>query len=208
MPRFRTTAIAALAASALLATSGAAYARDLHLKKVAREASEAPSMSWAYYRGDVTDLLPKADDVYDGARATAVMVGINGETTFRVTIRGLEKDAIGHDYGAHLHLGPCGLDSSGASTVGLHYNTDVLANKANPLVSDTTEVWLNFHVNSGGYAHATATVPFVPSGPVRSITFHELPTVSKKTEDGPAVGTAGTKQACIPLDIKKLTSSD
>lgn len=199
VPRVRTTAIAALAVSALVATSGAAYAHDLHLKKVAREADAAPTMSWAYYSGKMTDLSPGTDDVYDGARATAMMLGINGETTFRVTIRGLQKEAVDQSYGAHLHLGPCGLDQNGGPTVGLHYNTDVLASKPNPLVSDTTEVWLNFHVGSDRSDRAVAIVPFVPDG-VRSITFH----AAKTNPDG----TAGAKLACIPLDIKSFRGSD
>jgi Cu/Zn superoxide dismutase len=79
-------------------------------------------------------------------------------------------------------------------------------------VNDQTEVWLNFHVNSGGNAEATATVPFVPTpgddGLARSITFHATATVHHQMDPtDPAVGTAGAKLACLPLDIKKLASS-
>jgi hypothetical protein len=209
MPRCRTTAIAALAVSALLATSGAAYAHDFGLRKTAGEAREAPSMSWGYFHGDLTDIWAD-DDVFDGARATAVMVGINNEATFRVTIKGLENKAIDHDYGAHLHMGKCGTDPvTRQSTVGVHYNISEPdpVTKLPTVVSDKTEVWLNFHVNSDGDARATATVPFVPEG-TRSITFHALPTVKKQTESsGPKVGFAGDKLACLPLDIKKLSST-
>jgi hypothetical protein len=47
---------------------------------------EAPSMSWAYYNGGLTDLSPGTKDVYDGARATAMMMSIDNESTFRVTL--------------------------------------------------------------------------------------------------------------------------
>ena len=162
-------------------------------------------MSWAYYNGDLTDIWPE-NDVFDGARATAVMVGINGESTFRVTIKGLEDGAIGKDYGAHLHTGPCGLDSKGAATVSGHYNVSPKNDAGLPtVISDLTEVWLNFKVNSDGNARATATVPFIPvADGARSITFHSKPT----TPDGVDAGKAGDKLACLPLDIKKLSSSD
>jgi Cu/Zn superoxide dismutase len=214
VPRFRTTAIAALAATALLATSGAAYARDLHLKKVERAASSAPSMSWAYFHGELTDIWPN-DKVFDGAQATAMMVAIDGSSFFRVRLRGLEKSDP-QDFGAHLHVGPCGLTdptNAATTTVGVHYNTDVLGKISPVRVNDQTEVWLNFHVNSEGNAQATATVPFVPSpgdnGLARSITFHRTPTVKEQTDPNePKVGSAGDKLACLPLDIKSLKSSN
>jgi hypothetical protein len=201
--RFRKTVIAVVALSALaLTTTTAAYAHDLALKRVTSGTSKASSMNWAYYRGGLTDLSPKTDDVYDGARATAVMMGINNESTFRVTIRGLREDAIHKKYGAHLHTGPCGLDAVGNATVGGHYNTTPAG--VPPVVNDKTEVWLNFHVDSDRNARATAIVPFVPNGGERSITFHEKTTV----HHGPGVGTAGLKLACLPLDIKKVAGSE
>jgi hypothetical protein len=209
VPRFRTTAIAALAATALLGTSGAAYARDLHLKKVERDASAAHGMSWASFRGDLTDISPTTDDVYDGARATAMLIGIDNTTFVKVQIKGLEHKAAGEDFGAHLHTGPCGLDSAGAATVGGHYNVSPKdARGLFTVINNQTEVWLNFGVNSGGEATATATVPFVPTAGERSITFHATATVAKQTAGGPAVGTAGAKLACLPLDIKSLRSSN
>jgi hypothetical protein len=201
--RFRKTVIAAAALSALaLATTTVSYAHDLALKRVTSGTSKASSMSWASYRGELTDLSPKTDDVYDGAKATAVMMGINNESTFRVTIRGLQEDAIHKKYGAHLHTGPCGLDAVGNATVGGHYNTTRAG--VPPVVNDKTEVWLNFHVESDRNARATAIVPFVPNGGEHSMTFHEKTTV----HHGPGVGTAGLKLACLPLDIKKVAGSE
>jgi hypothetical protein len=204
VPRFRTTAIAALAATALLATSGAAYARDLHLKKVDREASSAPSMTWAHFGGALTDISPPdTANPYKGARATAMLIGIENTTFVKVQIKDLGEAAVGKEFGAHLHIGPCGPDATAAS-VGGHYNVSANAGVVPPVVNDATEVWLNFDVNSDGNAKATATVPFVPTVGNRSITFHAGPTI----KSGAGVGTAGSKLACLPLDIKSLNSSN
>jgi hypothetical protein len=198
--RFRKAAVAAVALSALALTTTVAYARDHGLKRVPSETSTAPSASWAQYSGGLTDLSPNTGDVYDGARATAVMIGMNNESTFRVTISGLKEDAIHQEYGAHLHTGPCGLDAAGNATVGGHYNSTPAGRP--PVVNDKTEVWLNFHVSSGRNARATAIVPFVPDGGERSITFHEKATI----HHGAGVGTVGNKLACLPLEIKKFAS--
>jgi superoxide dismutase, Cu-Zn family len=164
-------------------------------------------MTWAYYRGGLTDLSPTTEDVWDGARATAVLMGINDETTVRVTVRGLPDSATGEEYGAHLHVGPCGLDDNKAPTVGGHYNVSPLNDLGGPsVVSDQTEVWLDFDVNSDGEARDTAVVPFVPAAGIRSITFHATHT-AHDTSQG-TVGTAGVKLACIPVDIKEFASTN
>lgn len=162
-------------------------------------------MTWASYRGDLTDLSPDTKDVWDGARATAVLMGINDETTVKVTVRGLPDGATGEEYGAHLHVGPCGLAEDGVTpTVGGHYNVSPLNDLGLPsLVSDQTEVWLDFGVSSDGTAHDIAVVPFVPAADQRSITFHAAHTVHDASEG--TVGTAGAKLACIPLDIKEFS---
>ena len=210
VPRLRTTAIAGLAVSAILVTSGVAYAHDLGQRKVARKSSPASSMSWAYSHGKLTDLSPDTDDVYDGAKATAMMIAIDGNSFFRVQVRGLDKSAAGKAFGAHLHVGPCGLDAAKQPTVGGHYNVSPKDAKGLPtVVSDVTEVWLNLKVNSDGEARATANVGFIPDAGERSITFHATATVHHQmdpTKD-PAVGTAGAKLACLPLDIQKFASS-
>jgi len=210
--RFRKTAIAAVALSALaLTTTTVAYAHDLGLNRVAGEASTASSMTWAYYSGDLTDIWAEKD-VFEGARATAMMVGVGDGSHFRVQLRGLGEKAIHEEYGAHLHSGPCGITNPKdptTATVGPHYNISPLNDLKKPtVVNKKTEVWLNFHVNSDRTARATANVPFVPTPGPRSITFHALPTVHHQTEGGPAVGTAGDKLACLPLDIKKFAGSN
>jgi superoxide dismutase, Cu-Zn family len=198
VPRFRTTAIAALAVSALLATSGAAYAHDFGQKKSAREASEAPSMSWAYSKGDLSD-LSHTDNVFDGAKATAFMMGINGKSTFRLNVTGIDESASRKTYPAHLHEGPCVADDG--LKAGDHYNAQKELKLPTPwLVNSDTEVWLTFKVNSEGRARVTVSVPFVPTpgpdGAARSIVIHTDDTSVK------------TRLACLPLDIQKFSSSN
>ena len=62
MPRFRTVAVAGLAVSAVLLTSGAAYAGDHDFHRHTHfgggsfgGASEFSSMSWAYSSGHLSD---------------------------------------------------------------------------------------------------------------------------------------------------------
>jgi Cu-Zn family superoxide dismutase len=169
-------------------------------------------MSWAYSRGDLTDLSPLTADVYDGARATVVMFGMKNQSTFRVSIRGLSEKAIHQHYGAHLHTGPCGLTDPkdpNTATVGPHYNTTPLipgptsGTTVYTKVSDQTEVWLNFHVDADRDARDTAVVSFVPDPKkARSITFHASHTIRHESEG--TVGSAGAKLACLPLDIKQI----
>jgi hypothetical protein len=201
-------AIAAVALSTLALTTTAVSA---HAQTGSTsEESSGSSMSWAYYRGDLTDIWPEKD-VYEDASATAMMISVGDASYFRVQLTGLADSAIGQRYGAHLHVGPCGItdpEDATTATVGGHYNTTL----GLPLVvvNSQTEVWLNFRVDSEGNARDTANVPFVPTpgddGAARSITFHALPTVRSQTDPaGPAVGSAGTKLACVPFKIKSYS---
>ena len=86
MARFRKTAVAAVAVSAVVLTPSAAYARDFGLNDFARQGSTMSSMSWGTYRGELTDLSPnttdvKTTDMFDGARATAVMISMGRAAT-------------------------------------------------------------------------------------------------------------------------------
>lgn len=224
MPRFRTLAVAGLAAAALLLTSGAAYAGDHDFSRHTHfgsggfgAGSQSSSMSWGFYNGPLTDLLSSTADpsttVFDGAKATATMMGIGGSTFFRVQIRGADDSAVGKVYGAHLHQGACGLakDQAGVMqpTVGPHYNTSKLAEdgKTYTVINDKTEVWLDFEVDPFGNARSTARVPFVPTAGERSITLHASPTLHHATETA-AAGTAGAKLACLPLEIRTLPESN
>jgi Cu/Zn superoxide dismutase len=193
--RYRKTAIAALAASALILTTSAASAREVNLNDIGGEAFKASSMSWAYFRGGLTDYTTTTPNIFEGARATAMMMGLNGESTFTLNIRGIDESAVGNEYPAHLHVGPC--DANDPSAAGGHYNTDVIAGIGSPEVSEKTEVHLDFTVRETGTARVVVRVPFVPTvapeGGSRSIVIHSSET--------------STRLACLPLDIKTLTSS-
>jgi hypothetical protein len=217
VPRFRTVAVAALAVSAVLLTSSAAYAGDHDFRRHTHfgnggfgGASEfSNSMSWGFYNGPLTDLSPSTKDPFDGAKAVATMMGVGGSTFFRLQVRGLDDSALGTKYGAHLHQGPCGLAADGVTaTVGPHYNTSGLAadGKTYTEITHRTEVWLDFEVDPFGNARSTTRVPFVPTKGTRSITLHALPTAHHATETA-AVGTAGAKLACLPLEIRTLPES-
>jgi hypothetical protein len=185
--RYRKTAVAALAASALLLTPTAAYADHNHRGV---SASSERSMSWGYYSGPLTDLSTATPDAFDGARATAIMISVGPASYFRVQVRGIDKDATNSEgYGSHLHVGPCMEADKGP--VGAHYN---ISTDVPPLVNDETEVWLDFKANSDGNAGPTSDVRFVPDEGERSIVIHESPTDK--------YGKAGAKLACLPFKIK------
>jgi hypothetical protein len=65
-------------------------------------------------------------------------------------------------------------------------------------VSPRTEVWFDLLPNADGMAYDTTTVPFVPVDPdgVMSVVVH----VSFTKPDG----SAGTRQACFPLDVSQV----
>ncbi|HEY6811231.1 MAG TPA: superoxide dismutase family protein [Propionibacteriaceae bacterium] len=200
MSRFRSIAVAALAVSALVLTPAAAYAHDDDAAGGGTVGGVAePRMAWAHYHGELTDLLPGSDDVFDGAKATATMIGVDGSTFFRLRIRGIDEKAAEGHYGAHLHEGACvGGDGTAA---GPHYNISPKDALGKPtLISEATEVWLDFEVNSDGTARSTARVPFVPLGGKRAIVLHAEPTAPG--------GTAGARVACLPLDIQTFPSTD
>jgi superoxide dismutase, Cu-Zn family len=199
VPRFRTMAVAALAVSALAATSSVAYAHDLNLPRFGSQTSVASSMTWAFYTGPLIDVSPDKD-VFDGARATVMMIGMNGSTFFRLNVRGVDESADGNKYPAHVHEGPCVAGDGGAA--GPHYNIQKEEKLPAPYeVSAQTEVHLDFEVNSDGSARVTVNAPFVVKPGERSIVFH-----TDKPPVPPA--TSPARLACIPLNIKDLASTD
>ena len=206
MPRFRTVAVAGLAASALLLTSSAAYAGDDDFHRHTHfgsgsfgGGSHISSMTWAYSSDDLSDLSTATPDVFDGARATAFMMSVNGESTFRLHVRGIDKRAVGKTYPAHLHEGPC-VAGNGAAALG-HYNTQKEEGLSAPyLVNGETEVHLDFTVSSQRSVRVVAVVPFVPKPGDRSIVIHSNQPV--------APGTSPARWACLPLHIKDLTGAN
>ena len=200
MARYRKTAIAALAASALLLAPTAAYADHNHR---GASAGSDRGMRWGYYSGELTEYKATAPSLFEDARASAIMLGMDGKSFFRLRVSGIDaKDGV---YGVHLHQGKCDADNPGPpGGAGPHYNVtwDPIA-LSSKTVDDETEVWLDLDVNSDGYARSTATVSFIPEGE-RSIVLHAAPTVTS----GATVGSAGARLACLPFNIKAYASGD
>jgi hypothetical protein len=207
VPRFRTVAVAGLAASALLLTSGAAYAGDQDFHRHTHLGGGSfgggtyiSSMTWAYSSDDLSDLSTATPDAFDAARATAFMMSVNGESTFRLHVRGIDESAVGKTYPAHLHEGPC-VAGNGAAALG-HYNTQKEAGLSAPyLVNGETEVHLDFTVSSQRSARVVTVVPFVPKPGDRSIVIH-----SNQPPVSPA--TSPARWACLPLHIQELNSAN
>jgi Cu/Zn superoxide dismutase len=198
LTRARTMAVSALAASALIFTASAADGHAGWHTRTHVASSDSSGMGWARYGGYLTDLSPTTDDVFDGAQASAVMIGIEGSSFFRLQITGIDDNAEGNEYPAHLHKGPC-VAGQGASARG-HYNAQEEAGLPAPWPVNThTEVHLDFRVNSDGSAQVTANVPFIPLPEKRSIVIH--------THATPAAGSSPARLACLPLDIKPLPSA-
>lgn len=144
------------------------------------------------FAGQLRDLQLATDEALDGASARLTMANHQGRSTFVLNVKGIDvtgpDSAIGHEYGAHLHLGPC-VSGNGAAALP-HYNTDVLAGVTPPTIDETTEVWLDFTVTADGTGHAVAHVPFVPIPGDRAIVIHRDATNE--------LGVAGPRLACLP----------
>jgi Cu/Zn superoxide dismutase len=158
-------------------------------------------MSWGYFSGDVIDYKTTGPDIFADANASAIMIGMDDKSFFRLRVTGIKaEDDTSPTYGVHLHQGPCDADFPGdlPKGAGPHYNANW-----NPLGTlRDNEVWLDLNVNSDGNARSTATVSFIPEDGTRSIVLHADPTVSKAEANGPAVGSAGARLACLPFNIK------
>jgi hypothetical protein len=147
-------------------------------------------LSWAAFRGALTDLNLSNVGPFDQARATAMMIGFRSSTVV-LHVSGIDPDVVGDEFGAHLHIGTC--VAGNPDIAGRHYNIDVVNGVALPEISDKTEVWLDFVVDGAGRGQATAHVPWVPAPGEHAIVIHE-----EATDDN---GVAGPRQACIPLVV-------
>ncbi len=145
----------------------------------------AEATSWVSATGPLSDLSAAANATDDGyAQLYAVAPG-DGNTYFYFILTGLDPEAAGTTYGAHVHIGPC-VAGNGAAALG-HYNTG----SGGP-PSPENEVWLDFTVRPGGVAFSRATVPFeIAPGDAQSVVIHALPTAPG--------GAAGARQACLPV---------
>jgi superoxide dismutase, Cu-Zn family len=190
MRRSRIAAIAAVGCSFALLTPTLASAHPGNAGSGDRESGQS-RLSWAMSRGPLTDLLPTEPGPFDQARGMALMVGFRS-STFVLHVSGVDPTvAAGRDFGAHLHMGTC-VAGDGAAA-GPHYNIDVVKGVALPVVSDKTEVWLDFVVNASGRGEATVRVPWVPTPGDHAIVIHQEPTKAN--------GSAGARQACIPFVV-------
>ena len=138
------------------------------------------------FAAPLSDLLATSGPL-DGASARLIMTSHDGSTTFVLIVTGIDPAAAANTYGAHLHVGPC-IAGSGAAA-GPHYNS---TGQPPTVVSDQTEVWLDFTVNTGGSGQSVTQVPWVPQAGAHSVVVHELPTASN--------GTAGARLACLPVE--------
>jgi Cu-Zn family superoxide dismutase len=142
------------------------------------------------------DLLPQTD-AFDKAQATAMMMSVEGSSTFRLQIEGIDDGAAGKEYLAQLHEGPC-VAGDGAAALG-EYNAEKEAGLSAPwTVSSRTEVRLDFEVSSQGTARTTTTVPFIPKPGKRSIVIDgdgSNSTALRQAQRSPA------RLACLPLEI-------
>ena len=134
--------------------------------------------------GALRDLQPATENATDGATASLWVVQAGGESTYVLLVQGLDPDAAGTTYGAHVHVGPC-VAGNGAAA-GPHYNSD------GAVATPENEVWLDFTVRPGGFAVARTSVPFTNEpGDAESVVIHALPTAPG--------GAAGARQVCLPV---------
>lgn len=132
----------------------------------------------------LSDLAPSTDDATDGASARVFSVARGSSTFVVLLVSGLDPEAAGTTYGAHVHVGPC-VAGDGAAALG-HYNSD-----GGP-ATEENEVWLDFTVLPGGYGYALTSVPFqIEEGDAQSVVIHAQPTAPG--------GAAGARLACLPV---------
>jgi Cu/Zn superoxide dismutase len=141
-----------------------------------------------HHHGALTDLNLDAAAPTDGATGSVSAWRTSTGTTVVLRVRGMDRDAAGQRYGAHVHVGHCVEDDG--PEAGPHYN---VTGQPPEVVSDDTEVWLDFTVGRGGTAYAVAEVPFtIPSGAAHSVVVHAMAT-------DPDNGNAGGRIACLPV---------
>ncbi|HET6666514.1 MAG TPA: hypothetical protein VFG98_04425 [Intrasporangium sp.] len=128
---------------------------------------------------------------FDSATARLELVGHGDGTTAVLHVRGVDPSVAGRTFGAHLHDGPCRTDASGASLG--HYNHDVHSGLNPVKVSDATEVWLDFTVDTAGAGNSSSAVRFPLRSGERSVVVHANPT-DRNT------GAAGARLACLPAE--------
>lgn len=142
------------------------------------------------FSGQLRDLDTAHTGAFDGARARVLLVRNAAGATAHLRVEGIDLQAAGATFGAHLHFGPC-VAGNGAAALG-HYNSDVVAGRSPVEISPETEVWLDFTVTPTGKGSSTAVVPFTPTPGARSVVIHALATDHH-------TGGAGARLACLPV---------
>jgi Cu/Zn superoxide dismutase len=178
----RGTVVAAAGAVGLVAIAALAGAAPA-------QARTSPAAAAHVFGGALTDLQPATAGPLDGARAKLVFVQHRSSSTFILVVSGVGPAHVGETYGAHLHTGACVAGNGTAA--GPHYNQSTVQGVVPPVVSNQTEVWLDVTIGADGSGVAVAKVPFVPTPGNRSVVIH-----AEQTNDH---GTAGARQACLPV---------
>lgn len=117
-----------------------------------------------------------------------------GDTIVTLHVQGLEPRT---DYGAHAHVGPCGLRGADA---GPHFQNvvDPVTPSVDPRYANpVNEIWLDLTTDAAGNGVAHAKVPwqFAPDRRARSVILHE-----HRTSEVPgSAGTAGARLACLDV---------
>lgn len=168
----------------------------------------SPSLAGADRVRDEQPLVPypssalgKPELVPDGATARVQAVyDAAGDTIVTLHVRGLLPN---RPYGAHAHVGDCGLAGVDA---GPHYQNvmDPEATAKKPSTSPGyanpgNEIWLDVHTDESGNAAAQTKVAwqFMPDRRPQSVMIHASRTATG-AGDGPA-GTAGARLACVDV---------
>jgi Cu/Zn superoxide dismutase len=161
----------------------AVAAAVLALMALPTAASAAPAQ---VFRGDLVDLSSATADPFGDASAHLVMTETANGTLFHLRVKGIDVAHAGQSYGAHLHIGPC-VEGNGAAALG-HYNVSIASP---PVVSNQTEVWLDFTVTEDGTGAGDALVPFIPVPGERAVVIHAEATAPS--------GSAGARLVCLPV---------
>ena len=138
--------------------------------------------------GELRDLQLATHEPTDHATAQVVASESGGSTTVTLKVQGIEHAAEANTYGAHVHTGTC-VEGNGAAA-GPHFNST-----GGATISNQTEVWLDFTVDSSGTARSSATVPFtIAKGGAGAVVIHAAHTNA-------TTGAAGARWACLPVQF-------
>ena len=155
-----------------------------------QSAGGAASVVRQTFSGELTDYnTATTDGPFDSAEALVKVTETPDGTYFWIRVKGIDLEAAGDDFGAHLHTGPC-LENQPSSALGHYNDTGGEANRE-------TEVWFDLVPDEYGVAVDQTLVSFVPDDPdndgVMSIVIH--------AEDAATPGPLSPRLACIPLIV-------